>query len=71
MKMMRRDFYHDELLDFESLKGQLLSASYIPLQGQPGYEPMLEELEQLFNNTQQNGFVKVEYDTKIYMATAP
>lgn len=71
MKMIRQDFYNEELLDFESLKGQLLSASYIPLQGQPGYESMLAELEQLFNNTQQNGFVKVEYDTKIYLATAP
>jgi len=71
LKMIRQDFPNEELLDFESLKGQLLSASYIPLEGQPGYEPMMEELSQLFIATQENGKVKIEYDTKTYLAAIP
>ncbi len=53
-------------LDFEGLRGRLLSASYIPQEGHPGYEPMLRDLQRLFGDYQDGGAVTLEYDTRLY-----
>jgi SAM-dependent methyltransferase len=55
-----------QVFDFESLKGRLLSSSYVPEEGQPGYAPLLKELERIFQAHEINGEVAFEYDTKIY-----
>jgi len=60
-------FENVQLLDFECLKGQLLSSSYIPLPGQPSYENMISELAELFVAYNENGYIRMEYETKIYM----
>jgi hypothetical protein len=52
--------------DFEGLKGRVLSSSYTPAPGHPSFEPMLSELEQLFNAYQRGGIVTFEYRTKVY-----
>jgi SAM-dependent methyltransferase len=62
----RKVFYNYQDLDFESLKGRLLSVSYIPLEGEPNYEDMLKELYWVFKEYEQNGIVRLEYDTEIY-----
>ena len=59
-------FYNYQDLDFEGLKGRLLSVSYIPLEGNPNYDNMLNELYHVFNEYEQEGKVKLEYDTEIY-----
>lgn len=59
-------FSHAQLLDKEGLKGQLLSSSYIPLEGQPGHKEMLEATDALFDTYQENGLVQVPYETKLY-----
>jgi SAM-dependent methyltransferase len=55
-----------QTFDFESLKGRLLSSSYTPEAGHPDYNPMLEELERIFQRHEEQGEVAFEYDTKIY-----
>ncbi len=60
-------FPNVQLLEFESLKGQLLSSSYIPLPGQPSYENMISELAELFVANNENGFIRMEYETKLYI----
>lgn len=62
----RKVFYNYQDLDFESLKGRLLSVSYIPLEGEPNYEDMLKELYWVFKEYEQNGIVRLEYDTEVY-----
>ena len=52
--------------DFESLRGRLLSSSYTPNAGHPGFKPMLRELEEIFVANQQNGIVSFEYETRVY-----
>jgi SAM-dependent methyltransferase len=51
---------------FEALKGRTRSASYTPEPGDANFEPMLRDLEKLFNEHQNGGTVSFEYDTRIY-----
>jgi len=66
--MQVQRFGNNQLLNFEELKGQLLSASYIPLPGHPLYEEMIASLAELFVNSQQGGVVTMVHETKIYWA---
>lgn len=56
-------------LDFDALKGRLLSSSYIPLPGHPRYDAMLTELARLFDAHQSTGRVRMEYDTEVNFGT--
>ena len=60
-------FYNFQELDFTSFKGRVLSSSYIPLANIPIFPKMILELEDLFNKNQRNGFIRIEYDTEIYL----
>lgn len=55
-----------QVFDFESLRGRLLSSSYVPEEDEPGYVPMHRELERIFQAHETGGEVAFEYDTKIY-----
>ena len=61
-----KTFDNAQVFDYESLKGRVLSSSYIPLEGHPKYEPMIAELEKIFRDYQTNGTVTFEYDTEMY-----
>ena len=56
---------HQEL-DWEGLRGRLLSASYMPIGGQSGYEPMMRALHQIYDANQRAGIVRMEYETRVY-----
>ena len=53
-------------MDFEGLKGRLLSVSYIPLEGEPKFENMLKDIYRIFKEYEQKGKVRLEYDTEVY-----
>jgi len=55
-----------QTFDYEGLEGRLLSSSYVPERGQPGYAPMLEALGALFARHECDGRVAFEYDTKVF-----
>ncbi len=55
----------EQRLDFDGLRGRLLSSSYIPREG-PQAEAMLAELPELFAKYAENGRVIMLYDTKIF-----
>jgi SAM-dependent methyltransferase len=59
-------FDNRQSLDFDGLKGRLLSASYVPLAGQEGHEEMLAELARIFAEHQQDAQVTIEYDTNVF-----
>lgn len=58
--------HHHQLLDYEGLEGQLLSTSYVPLEGEK-HNTMLDALRDLFEQYNENGLVSIEYDTKMYL----
>jgi SAM-dependent methyltransferase len=55
----------EQRLDFDGLRGRLLSSSYIPREG-PNAEAMLADLPKLFAKYAQNGCVRLLYETKIF-----
>lgn len=59
-------FDNAQVFDFESLKGRLLSSSYAPLPGHPNYDNTLNELRRIFDEFQENGTVRFDYQTLVY-----
>jgi SAM-dependent methyltransferase len=59
-------FEFQQPFDFEGLKGRLLSSSYAPEPDHPSYEPMLRELEEIFDTNQEGGKVALHYETELY-----
>lgn len=56
-------------LDFDGLRGRLLSSSYAPQAGHPNHAPMLHALEQLFATHAVNDHVAFEYRTRAFVGT--
>ena len=63
---LREVFGNYQLLNYSGLKGRLLSASYAPLDDHPNYNNMITELEKLFNENNQNGLVRFDYEIEVY-----
>lgn len=59
-------FHNSQIFDFEGLKGRLESSSYTPTKENPLYEPMIEELKNIFAEYAENGEIEILYDTNIY-----
>lgn len=59
-------FSNYQVFDFDGLQGRLLSSSYMPLQGEPGHEEAMAELNRLFEKYQQGGNITITYDTRLY-----
>lgn len=60
-------FDNDIPMNYEGLKGRLLSSSYVPAEGEPNYEPMMRSLESLFERYAVNGQVEMRYTTLMYL----
>ena len=56
---------NQQRLDFDGLRGRMLSSSYIPKSGER-YEAMMQALPRLFSAYAVDDRVILEYDTKIY-----
>jgi ubiquinone/menaquinone biosynthesis C-methylase UbiE len=61
-----KQFPNAQIFDYEGVKGRLLSSSYAPEAGHPSHEPMLKELERIFQAYQDEGKVVFEYITLMY-----
>ena len=64
-------FEHHQRLDFDGLRGRLLSSSYAPKAEHPNHEPMLHALHELFDATAVDGEVSMDYDTRVFAGTLP
>lgn len=62
----RAVFPNSRDLDWESLRGRFLSASYAPTPESPKYSPAMDELKALFDRYQQHGRITMIYETKAY-----
>jgi SAM-dependent methyltransferase len=60
-------FNHAQLLDFDALRGRLMSSSYAPQAGHINHEPMLHTLRELFDACADHGRISFDYDTCVYV----
>lgn len=60
------NFYNYQDVDFAGLKGRVLSSSYMPDKGHADYDFMIYTLKKIFMRYQENGKVRLDYDTKVY-----
>ena len=65
------EFDHRQWLDFDALRGRLMSSSYAPKEGHPNHAPMIEALRQLFDACQTDGKISFDYDTRVYVGEVP
>ena len=63
---IREIFENYQYLDYTGLKGRLLSTSYAPLSGHPNYNNMITELKKIFEENNQNGLIRFDYETEVY-----
>lgn len=59
-------FDNEQTLDFEGLKGRLLSTSYVPAEGELDCNAMLDALQSVFQSHARGGKVRVEYVTRVF-----
>jgi SAM-dependent methyltransferase len=64
-RMQQIQQHNRQRLDFEGLRGRLLSSSYIPKSGER-HDAMIAALPRLFSTHAVEGHVVLEYETKIY-----
>jgi len=66
-----KTFDNKQVFDFESLRGRLLSSSYMPTHSDEGYHAMNEDLHQLFERHNHDKKVTIHYTTKLYTGRLP
>jgi len=59
-------FQNSQTVDFDGLRGRMLSSSYIPSAENPRFREMLKNLESLFAEHAENGKLDILYDTKVF-----
>lgn len=58
---------NEHVLDLDGLTGRIMSCSYVPNREDARFPKMLEAIEQLFKRHEENGIVRMEYNTDIYL----
>jgi len=61
-------FQNIQTLDFNGLKGRMLSASYMPTAENPRFSQMLKNLKSLFAEHSEKGKIQILYDTNVFYA---
>jgi len=56
-----------QVFDLEGVRGRLRSSSYVPAPEQPNHEPMMKELDRIFDEFNEGGKVRFECDTELYV----
>lgn len=65
---IKKTFPNKQIFDLAGVTGRLLSSSYTPQYDSPLYEPMLAELNEIFEKNQVNGKIEFLYDTNVYLS---
>jgi SAM-dependent methyltransferase len=61
---------NEQVFNLAGLQGRVGSCSYAPLPGQNGFHEMSAELGRLFARHQQEGLVRFEYQTEVFVGRA-
>jgi SAM-dependent methyltransferase len=64
-------FPNQQQFDFKGLRGRVVSCSYLPLEGEPGHDEMVDALARIFDRYQTGGTVNFDYRTDVYWGRLP
>ena len=64
-----RKFINDQSFSFIGLKSRLLSSSYVPLETNPKFQAMINKLKTIFEAHKDNGIIKFDYITRLYLGS--
>lgn len=67
-QMQTATFRNEQIFDLDGLKGRMLSASYMPVEGAPVFNEMIDELRALFAKHERGGRINILYDTNVYLS---
>ncbi len=56
-----------QTFDYAGAEGRLLSSSYVPLKGEPGFQDLLDSFRELFEEHQRNGKLQFDYRCSVYL----
>ncbi len=62
----RKTFSNVQTVDFDGLKGRVLSSSYMPSEESANFDPMVNELQRVFAKYAENGKIQILYDTNVF-----
>ena len=62
----REAFPNPQTLDREGFEGRALSASYVPMPGQPNHDAVRLELRRIFDEHQRDGRIALDQETEVY-----
>ena len=65
-EMDKAVFPSEQSFDYEGLLGRLESSSYCPPKGHANYPKIVAALKKVFDETAENGQVRMEYETLVY-----
>ena len=65
-RFVMKGFPNTQIFDFDGLRGRVRSSSYTPEPNHPTFEPMMRQLEEIFDKHQKNGYVNFDYETKVF-----
>lgn len=64
-QMRRAIFPNSQTFGLEGLMGRVLSSSYMPQPGQPGFDAMRQCVERIFDENQRDGQVTMKYECEV------
>lgn len=62
----RETFQNAQTVDFDGLKGRILSSSYMPSETDESYKLLTDELQSLFAKHAENGKIQILYNTNVF-----
>ena len=65
-KFQKAVFQNSQILDFEGLKGRVLSSSYMPSEENSRFEEMITNLKNIFAKYERTNKIEITYDTNVY-----
>ncbi len=65
-RFLMKGFPNTQVFDFDGLRGRVRSSSYTPEPSLPTFEPMMRQLQVIFDKHQKNGYVNFDYETKVF-----
>jgi len=70
-RWVKECFGNFQTLDFEGLKGRLLSSSYAPREGHARHGEMMAALRELYDRCRDGALVRMDYRTELFLGRLP